>query len=224
MSWVRVGMKPRWPELAAHAVGELPAAGLCTCLVSTDQLRPVAAAMAHAPSCRSCDLPSAFAGSAHSHRRCTKATQQAVRQRQVRLQASRQAAARAPRRSPPPPPSAGALPCGTICVRNLFVSCAIQAFPSNTMHSLALNLQRRGCRRPQAAAAAAGSSNLGVLAPLAAPEPAEFVPLPPEQLVQFSGGGVINVDGGAIAASLLCLALVLALSLNRILGLERLLG
>ncbi|KAI7835840.1 hypothetical protein COHA_010273 [Chlorella ohadii] len=87
-------------------------------------------------------------------------------------------------------------------------------------------MQRHGRRRPSAAAAAgSGSSNLGVLAPLAAPEPAaEFVPLPPEQLVQFSGGGVINVDGGAIAASLLCLALVLALSLNRILGLERLLG
>ncbi|PRW33334.1 dual specificity phosphatase [Chlorella sorokiniana] len=84
--------------------------------------------------------------------------------------------------------------------------------------------QRRGSRGTQATAAAGGSSNLGVLAPLAAPEPAEFVPLPPEQLVQFSGGGVINVDGGAIAASLLCLALVLALSLNRILGLERLWG
>ncbi len=89
---------------------------------------------------------------------------------------------------------------------------------------MTLLMQRHGRRRPSAAAGS-GSSNLGVLAPLAAPEPAaEFVPLPPEQLVQFSGGGVINVDGGAIAASLLCLALVLALSLNRILGLERLLG
>ena len=63
-----------------------------------------------------------------------------------------------------------------------------------------------------------------MLAPLAVPEPAGFVPLPPEQLAHFSGGGVINVDGGAITASLLCLALVLALALNRILGLERWLG
>ena len=72
---------------------------------------------------------------------------------------------------------------------------------------------------------AAQGSNLGMLAPLAEPETAldrsAFVGQPP---VRFSGGGVINVDGGAIAASALVLAMLLALSLNRILGLERVLG
>ena len=46
----------------------------------------------------------------------------------------------------------------------------------------------------------------------------------PPELPSFSGAGVINVDGAAIASSLTVLLLLLALSFNRILGLERLLG
>lgn len=77
------------------------------------------------------------------------------------------------------------------------------------------------------AAACSATSNLGVLQPLAAPDPQQAALLLQQQqqaAVEFSGGGVINVDGPAIAASLLVLLLLLALSFNRILGLERLLG
>lgn len=67
-----------------------------------------------------------------------------------------------------------------------------------------------------------------MLAPLAEPEaappPAQWQALVEQPAVRFSGGGPINVDGPAIASSLLVLLLLLALSFNRILGLERLLG
>lgn len=48
----------------------------------------------------------------------------------------------------------------------------------------------------------------------------------PPELASFSGsgGGVINVDGPAIASSLIVLLMLLALSANRILGLEQMLG
>ncbi|KAL4439998.1 hypothetical protein ABPG75_002999 [Micractinium tetrahymenae] len=71
------------------------------------------------------------------------------------------------------------------------------------------------------------ASNLGVLQPLAAPDPQQaalFLQQQQAAAADFSGGGVINVDGPAIASSLLVLLLLLALSFNRILGLERLLG
>lgn len=87
------------------------------------------------------------------------------------------------------------------------------------------NLQPPSRRRP-AAAAAAGSSNLGQLQSLAAPDPAASdAALFHTDAARFAAdAGVINVDGPAIAASLLVLLLLLALSFNRILGLERLLG
>ncbi len=79
-----------------------------------------------------------------------------------------------------------------------------------------------------AAASGPAASNLGVLAPLAAPDPHQAALFLQQQQqaapADFSGGGSINVDGPAIAASLLVLLMLLALSFNRILGLERLLG
>lgn len=86
------------------------------------------------------------------------------------------------------------------------------------------------CSASASAASAASSpaaSNLGVLQPLAAPDPQQaalFLQQQQAVAAEFSGGGVINVDGPAIAASLLVLLMLLALSFNRILGLERLLG
>ena len=84
------------------------------------------------------------------------------------------------------------------------------------------------------AAGAAGSGapgNLGQLQSLAAPEAgsdsaAAFWELQQQQLAQFqgrgAGGGELNVDGGAIFASLLLLAIMLYFSRDRILGLDRL--
>lgn len=82
---------------------------------------------------------------------------------------------------------------------------------------------------PKSTAAAATASNLGALQSLAEPEAAGAAAqaqafAASSDAVHFTGGGVINVDGGAIASSLVLLVLLLALSLNRILGLERLLG
>ncbi|KAL4420268.1 hypothetical protein ABPG77_005608 [Micractinium sp. CCAP 211/92] len=103
--------------------------------------------------------------------------------------------------------------------------------------SRSYGLRKRACHTAAystsaAASAAAASgpaaSNLGVLAPLAAPDPQQAALFVQQQQqaapADFSGGGIINVDGPAIAASLLVLLMLLALSFNRILGLERLLG
>lgn len=77
-------------------------------------------------------------------------------------------------------------------------------------------------------AVCAASSNLGQLERLAAPDEASASAAAywaaTERPASFSGGGVINIDGGAVFASLLVLVLLLALSTNRILGLERFLG
>lgn len=77
-----------------------------------------------------------------------------------------------------------------------------------------------------AAALGNAPTNLGALQSLAEPEGtfSSATAAVIEQPVTFSGGGVINIDGTAIASSLIVLLLLLALSTNRILGLERMLG
>ena len=93
------------------------------------------------------------------------------------------------------------------------------------------------CPRLSAACGAAGTAgsaapgNLGQLQSLAAPEAgpdsaAAFWELRQQQMAQFqgpgAGGGDLNIDSGAIFASLLLLAIMLYFSLDRILGLDSL--
>lgn len=80
-------MMSSWSDLAPASEWKTSAAPLELEERSTNRLDTVAAAMAHAPSWRSCGLPAACAGSPHSQHIGTAQAPPAIRSRQVRLQA-----------------------------------------------------------------------------------------------------------------------------------------
>ncbi|KAI3425809.1 hypothetical protein D9Q98_007784 [Chlorella vulgaris] len=90
-----------------------------------------------------------------------------------------------------------------------------------------LTRPQKGCpvgrdRNTSTRPSAASQSNLGQLLPLAEPDAASSST--PLVIEQFSGTIPTTIDGPAVASSLIVLFLLLALSFNRIFGLERLVG